>query len=412
VMINDEGNVIHKAYKSNLWHFDDRSFTAGEEFRAFDTKFGRMGMMICADGRIPEIARILALQGARVIIDLVNLVASAQHPRDVMNQQYAFMLPVRAMENGVWILAVDKCGMEGNSAVYLGRSMVISPRGEIVAECSPDREEILYYILDPEAVTETNPCHFRLSSDILCTPTEELPILKKIEAARGSVSEGERLVGVIQFRADTENEYLEKAEYYMRAAQLSYCRTIVLPIYDGEISLQKLCVKLQKYVMEEHVTVFTGCREHGTGKAAAFNKTEMVLSWGEKSGAVVEELDGVGYCVLVGRECYIPEFPRAAMLNGCEILIWMSDEVNSMDEKVARTRAAENKMFVIRTSSAENDISYLINPAGNIQTVTFQGKEQLATAMFLKAEGLSKTVFPGTDIVRTRKPGAYKELMR
>ena len=39
VLIDDRGEIVHRAYKSNLWHFDDRFFTPGEDFQAIDTKF-------------------------------------------------------------------------------------------------------------------------------------------------------------------------------------------------------------------------------------------------------------------------------------------------------------------------------------------------------------------------------------
>ena len=93
-------------------------------------------------------------------------------------------------------------------------------------------------------------------------------------------------------------------------------------------------------------------------------------------------------------------------------LIWMDRRAREMDLKVAQTRAAENKMFVVRASSAEQDVSYLVTPAGATACTTFCHAEQLACALILQSDGLSKTVYPGTDIVRSRIPNAYKELIR
>lgn len=411
ILFDDRGKVCHRSYKSNLWHFDGRSFTPGEIFQTVDTKFGRIGMMVCADGRIPEIARILAKQGAKLILDLVNLVASARRPTDLMNQQYAFMLPVRAMENGVWLAAADKCGTEGGSAVYLGRSMVISPTGEIVAECPPDRPDLLLYDIDLSAAT--GPGAYRLpgSCGILCAPTEELPIYRKTRGSHGPVAAGERLVASVQFRSSSLSEYVEKAGFYLRAAQRSWCRVVALPLYDGEGEVERLCALLRP-AMEEEVVVFTGCLERGKARAAAMTRQETALFWSAGEGPVVQEIDGLGYCVLLDEQPYLPELPRTALLQGCEVLIWMDRSARTMDTKVAQTRATENKMFIVRTSCAPEDASYVVNPGGVVAATTIQGAEQLASALVLQADGLSKTVFPGTDIIKSRIPAAYKELLQ
>ena len=412
VLIDDCGAILHKAYKSNLWHFDDRFFTPGEDFRVVDTKFGRLGMMICADGRIPEIARILALQGAKLIVDVVNLVATARDPKDLMNQQYAFMLPVRAMENRVWIVTADKCGMEGNCAVYLGRSMVIDPQGTIVADCSPDQEELLLYDVDLGLAAGPEKVHLAKECEVLCCPTEKLPIYQKISTEQGPVIAGERLAAVVQFQAASMEEYLQKAAHYLRAGQKSYCRIIVLPPYGGEGNLEDLCASLQKAVEGEHVVVFTACRENGEQHAAALTAGGICARWDSSTSLSVKDIDGLGYCVGTGDTPYVPELPRAAMLLGCEVFVWMDNQQRPMDLKVAQTRAAENKMFVLRSSCVGRDAGYIVTPGGALACTTFYNREQLASALILRADGLSKTVFPGTDIVRSRKPNAYKELIR
>jgi predicted amidohydrolase len=91
-----EGREIDFTAKTNLWHFDDRWFVRGTGYSAFETEFGRIGTMICADGRIPGIAGLLARDGAKLIIDPVNLVAAAERPEQLSNQQYEFILQERA----------------------------------------------------------------------------------------------------------------------------------------------------------------------------------------------------------------------------------------------------------------------------------------------------------------------------
>ncbi|MGI6226097.1 MAG: carbon-nitrogen hydrolase family protein, partial [Peptococcales bacterium] len=120
VLIGSQGEIVDRAVKSFLWHFDKKWFTSGDSFEVFNTSFGRVGIIVCADGRQPEISRILSLKGAELIIDLTNLVTSGNQPDKLSNQQCDFMLPTRAIENRVWMIVANKVGIEANSVVYCG----------------------------------------------------------------------------------------------------------------------------------------------------------------------------------------------------------------------------------------------------------------------------------------------------
>ena len=64
------GELVGRYEKSFLWHFDRRWFSAGNAYPVFETDVARIGLLVCADGRLPEIARSLVLNGAQVILDL------------------------------------------------------------------------------------------------------------------------------------------------------------------------------------------------------------------------------------------------------------------------------------------------------------------------------------------------------
>ena len=116
--------------------------------------------------------------------------------------------------------------------------------------------------------------------------------------------------------------------------------------------------------------------------------------------------------MLFDEEPYTPELPRSAMLSGAEILLWADSESRSMDLKVAQTRGAENKMFLIRNSCAMEDLSYVINPGGGVVASVFKGADQAAGALIFRFEGLAKSVITGTNIVTGRKPECYEELVK
>lgn len=114
----------------------DRFLTPGEKLvEPFSTPLGRLGLLICYDLRFPEPARVLALAGAHAI-----LLPTAWPQAATLYPDY--VARTRAVENGVYLLAADHVGVEGD-ARYLGRSMIIGPDGEILAEAGQQGESLL-----------------------------------------------------------------------------------------------------------------------------------------------------------------------------------------------------------------------------------------------------------------------------
>jgi predicted amidohydrolase len=122
----------------------DRYLAAGDGFTSpVVTPAGRLGLLICYDLRFPEPCRVLALLGAQVIgLSTAWPAAGTLYPD--------FIARSRAAENRVYLLAANRCGEERGTR-YLGRSVIVAPDGEILAEGSPEREETLYAEIDPAA---------------------------------------------------------------------------------------------------------------------------------------------------------------------------------------------------------------------------------------------------------------------
>jgi len=138
-------------------------FTPGDlGFPAFDTRAGRIGALICWDQWYPEAARLAALAGAGV---LFYPTAIGWHPREKEEhgerQRDAWRTVQRghAVANGVYVAAVNRVGHEipaggGDGIVFWGSSFLCGPQGEILAEASADREEILLAEVDPARVED------------------------------------------------------------------------------------------------------------------------------------------------------------------------------------------------------------------------------------------------------------------
>ena len=117
-------------------------FRSGNELPVFDTEFGKVGVMICYDMGFPEVARILALKGAELI---VCPSAWCEEDHDVWN----YNTQCRALENTVFLAAVNRHGRE-NDLYMGGHTRVCNPRGAVIAELAEEAEGILYAELDFE----------------------------------------------------------------------------------------------------------------------------------------------------------------------------------------------------------------------------------------------------------------------
>jgi len=102
----------------------------------YDTGVGRIGMGICYDLMFPEHARVLALQGAEIIALPTNWPEMAEF-------NPAYLVPARAAENHLWLVAVNRVGEERGFS-FIGRSRIAGPIGMIVADGKPYEPEILY----------------------------------------------------------------------------------------------------------------------------------------------------------------------------------------------------------------------------------------------------------------------------
>jgi N-carbamoylputrescine amidase len=131
-------------------YFEKYYFTPGDlGFRAFDTRFGRIGVLVCWDQWFPEGARLTALQGAEV---LFYPTAIGWHPSEKeqygASQRDAWVTIQRshAIANGVFVAAVNRIGHEGpaeSGLQFWGTSFVSDPFGCVLEQASIDSEEVL-----------------------------------------------------------------------------------------------------------------------------------------------------------------------------------------------------------------------------------------------------------------------------
>jgi len=138
-------------------------FTPGDTgFRAFDTKFGRIGVLICWDQWYPEGARLTALQGAEI---LFYPTAIGWHPSEKSeygeHQHGAWEIIQRshAVANGCYVAAVNRIGHEtpigGDGIEFWGQSFVAGTNGQILAKAPTDAEQVMLVPIELDKVDVT-----------------------------------------------------------------------------------------------------------------------------------------------------------------------------------------------------------------------------------------------------------------
>ena len=128
-----DGSIAGRADKAFLWHFDRRWFEPADAIEPIATSIGKLGALVCADGRIPTIARALVDRGARLLVMPTAWVSSGRDPDALENVQADLLARVRAYENGVPFVAANKCGTELGIALYCGKSQIVDATGRTAA---------------------------------------------------------------------------------------------------------------------------------------------------------------------------------------------------------------------------------------------------------------------------------------
>lgn len=113
----------------------DRFVRAGDcPAAVFETRFGKIGIIVCYELRFPESARIAALGGARLILQPTNLPKGGESHPD-------FLTRARACENRVFFVSCNRSGTE-RGFTFIGRSQIVDYDGNVLSECAGEEEII------------------------------------------------------------------------------------------------------------------------------------------------------------------------------------------------------------------------------------------------------------------------------
>jgi N-carbamoylputrescine amidase len=162
VVIESDGEIVGKYRKMHIpddpAYYEKFYFTPGDMgFHPIQTSLGKLGVLVCWDQWYPEAARLMAMQGAEMLIYPTAIgYADNDTPEEQQRQRMAWQTVMRghAVANGLPVIAVNRVGFEpdpsGQTAgiQFWGTSFVAGPQGEIIYEASTDDEESIIVEMD------------------------------------------------------------------------------------------------------------------------------------------------------------------------------------------------------------------------------------------------------------------------
>ena len=413
VVFSPEGELVGRYDKSFLWHFDNEWFRRGDAFPVFDAGFARFGVLICADGRQPEIARSLAVNGAEIILDLTAWVSWARNVDDLSTTQCEYLMPVRAFENGVWVAAADKWGPEDGTLIYAGRSCVIDPSGTTRVAAPSTGDTVVTYEITP-VPTETVPRRPGLYGR-LTAPWEASPARTMLEEALVPAHENRRIA-----IAPGDGELFATRSLIARYETLRR-QDADLAVFGGEIGSdgwQGDLPRIEKAVTANggaiaFAVASEGCTAELTAVLVTPDQTVehrathgRGIDLGETNAPVVATPAG-NVALLCGDEGAVPEVARSLALEGADILAWPSFAAHAMSERIARARSDENRVY---TAAAWAGGGVITAPTGAPLTTVPEGTGVAMAAQINRTQSRWKDMAPGTHALRDRVPDAYGAL--
>jgi len=133
-VFDDEGREIGSYAKTHLWDLENLYFAQGTEYPVFDTKFGRIGVLVCYDMEFPEACRELSLKGAEIVFAPAAWNIEYERDWDIQYRQ-------RAVENGLFVVGVNRVGTEGD-LTFLGKGKIHNPEGNKIIELPVGEEKV------------------------------------------------------------------------------------------------------------------------------------------------------------------------------------------------------------------------------------------------------------------------------
>lgn len=142
VLIVSSKGLLGKYDKVHLWDSEQLRFQKGSVVPDPIQYEGlNIGQQICYEIGFPDISRLMVLKGANVIIYPAAFGKARYYVWDIQSK-------ARALENGIYVIAVNRAGVDDNTVFFGGRSRIVAPNGDVLCEAGLDNDEVLVAEID------------------------------------------------------------------------------------------------------------------------------------------------------------------------------------------------------------------------------------------------------------------------
>lgn len=386
LLIRPDGEIEGVVKKHVLWDYEYTLFEPGSEpYQVFDTELGRLGLLICADGIVPEASRVLSLMGAQVLLNSLN----SRGPDEMRVH-----IPLRAIENGVWHVASNSVGNPNTVGLlwpWTGGSEICDPQGKRVAASEEHDDMVVGEVRPFEAELKKSSWTADLFAmrrpelyGILTKPLSEVPCAAMYGPAPAELpGEGPEVlkVAMMQF----SRVHTRQCSEWMAKRQIAYAKRRgaalgVLPelfcLARGEAEKDprgsaEYCASVLEQLLaaakEQAIHLCCSLVEAAEGKifhtayllgpegvVARYRKAHLSdaeRAWatpGDSLSSVVRTAALGAVALMVGNEVWIPEVARCLALQGAEVLLHPADwDCAEAGEMAATERASENRVHLV-----------------------------------------------------------------
>jgi len=369
-LISPRGEVLGTYHKNLLWNVDSRWYQAGDEAAAFDTALGRIGMLICADARVPELVATLVADGARLIALPTCWINVAAEPGKFYNPQSDFLIRARSREFGVPFVCANKFGIETGGTGYNGQSMIAAADGTVLAQADSRSEVVQWAELE---VAEPPIVHVppRRRETLFAPPGSLPPPAQGPDRIKLALMTGEALWARVPAQQPEVGAAAEQLFGPLRQAGVS--------LFVAQAPDENTGERLAQWGAAFDI-----------GVAAYPNRADVFAAGGLLMGVVSAQA--------------ARRFPavRALALQGARLVCVFG---YAAEEAVLRSRALENRIFLAAIGRTNAELigvngDRLSRPAGGPEgTLLFEIERSAAD---------DKCVASDTDIFAQRRPGCYR----
>ncbi|MDV8069126.1 carbon-nitrogen hydrolase family protein [Rhodococcus sp. IEGM 1366] len=459
VLIGPYGDIEHVHHKTVFWDYEYTLFVPGTKpLKVIDTPIGRIGLLMCADGIVPDVPRVLGLLGAQIFCNSLN----SRGPDEVRVH-----VPLRTLENHVWHISSNTVGGPADGWPWMGGSQVVSPRGEILACAGEESEGLIWADIDVDAADDKNVPGFTdvfgwrrpdLYGDLM-VPHDELPVADMLGALSPDMPAKPVDVATLQVSWFHNQEWtIQRAIGQIAHAAKQGAQLGVLPelfcFKPGEVDTDpaaaattsaevlsriRAAATEHSFWVAVHLVARDGDEFYSTAYlidadgeiALEYRKTHLDTAeslWATAGDELPVAHTALGsIALMIGNEVWVPEVMRLLTLRGAELVLhptsWDRQEAPDM---AATERTEENRVHLVSVNRLDSPAkvgsqivrSDLFIPGQPIALMRYPSaqwtrygfEEQLIQRLDLR-ESHSKMMGHYLDPVGTRQPNLYGPLL-